>query len=159
MMTLEDEVLQSRFDLLAVIAPLSDATINRKGTIGAWSIKNVMAHLAAWDMWITAMLPERLATGEVPEAQRGSLADEDAWNAQQVAAHEHLTPAEQRDEWEQSRLALMRRLRELGDALLNSARPWPGWDGTLADYIREAICAHDAEHREALAAIDDTLGA
>src|SRR5215813_7885789 len=85
---------RTRETLLETFAGLPDATLNQKGVVGEWSIKNVLAHVAAWEQTVTGFLPERLATGAKP-AIFTQMSDEDAWNEKTVTQHEHLSPQQQ----------------------------------------------------------------
>ena len=54
---------------------LDEAALDRKGVIGDWSIKNVLAHIAAWEAWVVEALPTRMTTGATPEDFRRRAAD------------------------------------------------------------------------------------
>ena len=108
MTNLTDSLNQERAMLLDAIKDLPDDFLERKGVIGEWSIKNVLAHLVSWERAVTDFLPERIATGVKPTIFAVIGADEDGWNAKQVASREHLTVREQFDELQQSRQALCR---------------------------------------------------
>jgi hypothetical protein len=141
-----DELEHERTALLETIAGLDDAALERQGIIGAWSIKNCLAHLAGWESWVLGSLPTRLATGQVPEPLRSATADEDAWNAEQVARREELSPGAQIEALARTRAKLVAYLRQLGPAALVRRRPWPSWEDSLGDYILAAIRDHDREH-------------
>jgi DinB family protein len=145
--------------LLELIASVPEAILDRKGVVGDWSIKNVLAHLAAWDLVVAQALPERLATGQTPEVLKLITADEDAWNALQVDEGEELTPEDQLAEFEWTRSVLLQYLRSLDDATLAKRAPWQGWDDTLAEYIMQGVGAHEHEHTEHIAAGLKRLGA
>ncbi len=146
-----ESLTRSREALLAAIAGLPDATLDRKGVVGEWSIKNVLAHVAAWEQAVTGFLPERLATGAKP-AIFAEMTDEDAWNEKEVAAHEHLAPQEQVQQLAAAREALLQLIRGLGDETLNRQHPWPEWKDTLAAYLLDSIGGHEQEHLEAVQA-------
>jgi hypothetical protein len=155
MTNLFETLSQERAIFLDALKNLPDALLDQKGVVGEWSIKNVLAHLTGWESVVTHLLPERLASGIKPEILSVIGADEDAWNAQQVASHEQFTPEEQLDEFEQTRQALFHVLSNVGEEALNRQHPWPEWEGTLATYIFEEIGGHEREHREAvLAAVE-----
>lgn len=139
--------------LLAVVARYDDAAQDHKGTVGEWSIKNVLAHLAAQERIVATTTPQRLRTRETPAVIAAINADAERWNAEHVAAAEHLTPAEQRAELAVARAALVEMIRALGDEALARPNPWPGWQGTLAEYLIAVIASHEREHREAIAAV------
>ena len=153
MTTLSDalaELGRTRAELLAAIGGLDEAALDRKGVIGEWSIKNVLAHIAAWEAWVVEALPARMATGATPHDFRQRAQDEDRFNAEEVAEREELTPDEQLMELERTRAELLNYLRELDAATLARAHPWDTWEGTLPDYLLQALRDHEAEHVEAL---------
>jgi DinB family protein len=141
-----------RHALLAALAGRSPQTLERAGVVGDWSIKNVLAHLAARELVVAQALPERLSTGKTPEVLATIAANEDAWNAAQVAEGEELSPGDQLAElgWTQS--VLLQYVRSLDDATLERRRPWVGWEGTVAEYIADAIAHHEREHTEQISA-------
>ena len=136
----------TRAELLGVVAGLDPAALDRKGVVGAWSIKNVLAHLAAWEDWVVQALPERVATGATPADFRERARDEDRFNAAEVAEREELAPDEQLMELERTRDALLAYLRGLDAATLARANPWDTWQGTIPEYLVAALRDHEAEH-------------
>lgn len=152
MINLFESLSQERAALFDAIKDLPAERLDQKGVAGEWSIKNVLAHLVAWENAVTDFLPARIATGARPAIFAVIGDDEDGWNAQQVALREHLTPQQQLDEFEQNRQALLQLLRNVGDETLNQQCPWPEYKGTVAEYILESIGGHENEHREAILA-------
>lgn len=137
--------------LLATIAGLPDTALDKKGVVGDWSIKNVLAHLTDWERIVVQMLPERIAKGATPEILSTISADEDAFNAQGIARSEHLTPQEQLSQFAQSRQALFQLARDLGEETLQRRHPWPEWEGSIDEYILASIGEHEREHRDEIA--------
>jgi uncharacterized damage-inducible protein DinB len=155
MTTLEQAIEQlssARAELLGAIDGLDDAALDRKGLVGGWSAKNVLAHIAAWEAWVILALPARLAERATPPDLAARLADEDAANAEEVAEREELTPDEQIMELERNRAELLAYLRTLDQATLERRQPWQGWDGTIPEYLLAALRDHEAEHAAALRA-------
>ena len=146
------ELGRTRAELLAAISGLDEAALDRKGVIGDWSIKNVLAHIAAWEAWVVEALPPRMTTGATPEDFRQRAADEDRFNAEEVAEREELTPDEQLMELERTRAELLAYLRGLDAAALERKHPWDSWEGTLPEYLLEALRDHEAEHVDVLRA-------
>jgi uncharacterized damage-inducible protein DinB len=135
-----------------------DEALTPKGIVGAWSIKNVLAHLADQERLVAQVLPQRLATGITPEIVSIINADADASNAKQIEASEHLAFNEQLKQLEQARQALVQVLRDVGEEALNRKHPWPEWEGTVAEYILQVVVEHEREHRETmLAALEKGL--
>jgi uncharacterized damage-inducible protein DinB len=147
-----DEITGNRAELLAAITGLDEETLDRKGVVGEWSIKNVLAHLTGWEAWLIDVMPEALASGVTPERAQRALREMDAWNAEQVTEREEYTPDEQLTELERTRDELIARLRTLDDAVLEQEQAWFGRPHPVAEYIRICTSHHDDEHREALSA-------
>ena len=156
MTTLSDalaELGHTRAELLAAIGGLDEAALDRKGVVGDWSIKNVLAHIAAWEAWVVEALPARMATGTTPADFMQRVADEDRFNAEEVAEREELTPDEQLMELERTRAELLAYVSSLDTAALERKQPWDTWEGTVSEYLLEALRDHEAEHVEALRAV------
>lgn len=145
--------------LLDTLHPCTDDQLNQKGVVGEWSIKNVLAHLVAWEEIVLETLPERLATGQRPAIFKAIGDDEDGFNARAVAERESLTPTEQIFALTNERAQLVNYLRSLGEETLQRQHPWAGWNGTLTEYILAAICDHEKEHCDTICAAVATLPA
>jgi len=141
---------QERAKLVDAIQVLSDSVLNQKGLVGEWSIKNVLAHLNDWEQIVIQILPERLATGVTPKILFDINADEDGWNARQINSSEHMTPQEQLAQFQQTRQELVQLIHEIGEEGLQREHPWSTWQGTVAEYILEAVGEHEREHRDAV---------
>ncbi len=139
---------QERADFLAALQGVSPAILDRHGVVGTWSVKNVLAHLASWELVVVQALSERLETGQTPEVMATISADRDSWNALMVDEVDDLTPEDQLAELEWTRAVLMQYLGSLDDATLAKAQPWSGWDGAVTDYVRDAIAQHERAHGE-----------
>jgi hypothetical protein len=145
-MDILEELRNTRTALLDTIANLDEDAQERKGLIGDWSAKNVLAHLAAWEAVVVIALPARLATGEMPAELKARIADEDRYNAEEIAEREELTMPEQLMELERIRAALLGELHRLDAATWQRHGLWSGWQGTLAEYLRASILEHEEEH-------------
>ena len=141
---------QTRGELLQLLSGMDEATLNRKGAVGEWSIKNVLAHLAAWEEWVAGALPQRLATGSTPADFSERAENEDRFNDVEVAMREHLSGAAQIAELGQLRADLVAYLRSLDPATLAQAQPWDRWAGTIPAYVLAALGEHEVEHIAAL---------
>jgi DinB superfamily len=147
-----DGMNRDRAQLVKIILEVPEATLDQKGVVGEWSIKNVLAHLTAWETVVAETLPERFATGRRPEILLHIAADEDGWNAEEVKAREVFSPREQIAEMEQIRHQFLQELHDLGEAGLQRKQPWPqcGKDETVMDYVLEQVGGHEREHLEAI---------
>jgi len=140
------ELARTRAELLAALGGLDEAALDRKGVVGDWSVKNVLAHIAAWEAWVVEAFPARMTTGATPEDFRQRAADEDRFNAEEIAEREELTPDEQLMELERTRAELLAYVRSLDTDVLERTQPWDSWAGSLPEYLLEALRDHEAEH-------------
>jgi hypothetical protein len=139
-----------RQQLLADLEPLSTEQLNAEDVVGTWSIKNVLAHLTAWENTVIGFLPDRIATGKRPTIYNQISEDEE--NAQVVQSAAHLTPQEQLATFASAREDLLHLVDSFDEATLDRDHPWPSWDGTVAEYILAGVGDHEREHREAILA-------
>jgi hypothetical protein len=158
-MEIYEELERTRAALLDALAGLDEASLDCKGIVGEWSIKNALAHIAAWEAWVVQALPARLAVGKTPADFLARVRDEDRFNAEEVAEREELTPSEQLIELERTREALLAELRGLDAAAWERRNPWDTWEGTLAEYLRASLMDHEQEHIEELRAAAERLRA
>jgi hypothetical protein len=151
MTDLLDDLAGTRTRLLANLSGLSDEQLARKGTVGSWSIKDVLGHVAAWEWMVSGFVPEWLVTGQAPEVLH--VLEEygnDAANTITVAERAALTPGEQLEEMQRARARLVTCIHTLGDAALERSKPMGDWDDTLAAYFKDEVGGHEAEHAKAI---------
>src|SRR5262249_47531177 len=113
--TVTEVLTERRQALLEAITGLSDEALDRKEAVGHWSIKNVLAHLTAWEEVVTRITPERVRSGTYPEELQAINTDEDAYNARMISAREHLTPQEQLAQLARARARLLEMVQGLGN--------------------------------------------
>jgi uncharacterized protein (TIGR03083 family) len=148
-----NELTHNRNQLLALISHLSEDQLEHPNLIGTWSIKNLIAHLAAWESWGTEMLLEALPTGIIPEHLKAAIVvDYDTWNAEQVAERAELSADEQLVELDRVRTALLEVVARLDAKTLAQQVTWNNQPETVADFVR-IWADHDLEH------LDDLRGA
>jgi len=128
-----DHYRQTREDLLAAIAGLTDARMTERSLDG-WSVKDHLAHLATWDD-IRAAEVERISAGH--ESAWHTTQDQgDAYNVISYDLRRDLSPAQVRWELETSRQRLL--------AAITAATP-RGLDASL--YGDAGLSSgHEAQH-------------
>jgi len=82
-------LVAGRRDLLHTLEGLSDADLTRVGVSGAWSVRDILAHIAAWDRQVVLALEAWLAGTTPPRA----VPDIAGFNAQVTAAASGASPA------------------------------------------------------------------
>ena len=71
-------------ELLASVQGLDERAMSTR-FYGAWSVKDILAHIAGWQHTMTGAM-ERMARGERPTPEGVDYSDADAWNAKFAAA-------------------------------------------------------------------------
>ena len=109
-------------DLLAAYAGLSEAEMTAPGVVGNWSVKDLIAHLSAWEKESLKHVPAILAGRRTPRysAVYGGI---DVFNATSVARDRDLPLTEvlgRRDRTHRRLLALIARLPD--EALAGETR-------------------------------------
>jgi predicted transcriptional regulator YdeE len=79
-------VRQSREQFHRMVEPLSDAQMTAPGVQGAWSVKDIVAHVVAWEELMVRWL-ENVARGETPDMPAFDQASIDRLNEQMYLAH------------------------------------------------------------------------
>jgi hypothetical protein len=110
-----------------------------------WSVKDLLAHVAAWDRWELRQM-ERILDGERPQ---GAAVDE--YNAIVVAQWRDRSLEEVVAELRDARAAWVTWLRDLSDDVFFEGRPFDTWDWAFPNCLR-VEWEHDAEHAAQIAA-------
>lgn len=145
-----------RARLEAAIAGLSEETMRQPGVVGHWSIKDVLAHIAAWEaelvtaLWYTAI-------GRRPRLV--DIRDVDAWNERRYQENKDRPLERILNDFRGVYDQLLRRMEELTDEDLNDPHRYDWTGGTpLAEVIAENSYAHEAEHAEQIEAYRKQAG-
>jgi uncharacterized protein (TIGR03083 family) len=139
-----DRIRSARQALNEAISGLSEEELTAEGAVGDWSVKDVLAHLAAWQ-GEAALAVERAARGE----EVGALITEsvDEWNQRRVEERRRLPLVD-----------VVQEFNETHDRLLAKLEEWPsdtaplgpnGWDDSARLWW---LTEHDGEHLDALKA-------
>lgn len=133
---------RARFD--AIIAPLSDSDLLAPGVVESWSIKDLMAHIAAWES-IFLDWYETGKRGETPD--RSDLDDLDGLNRRLYEQHKDRGLDDVRALFADS----YRRVRAACETMTEAELFDPGhftWTGdrALVIFLRANTDEHYAEH-------------
>lgn len=133
-----ERVRAARADLNEALNGLSEEQMTQDVVTGEWTVKDILAHLAAWQEE-TLLSVERAERGEDP----GSIIDDDVdgWNANRVAERRRLPLVD-----------IMQEFTSTYDQLLHALDRWPSdtvplgpasWDETSRLWW---LTEHDREH-------------
>jgi hypothetical protein len=154
-MNANDVLRYGHLTLLATLDALPAGQAEAPGVCGVWSAKDVVAHLASYELLLAELL-EAFVAGR----QQAFVSPMDAaFNDEQVARRRSLSLAEARDEYERA----YGRVSELiGQVPAEQRRqagelPWYGAEYDLEDYLVYAFYGHKREHSAQIAAFCDRL--
>lgn len=144
---------QGRARLLSAIEGLGEEEMTISGVVGDWSVKEVLAHIAAWDKESKAVI-ERAISQEQPKfdytisGRRGFA----KWNAQEVEKRRAMSVGQILAEMEEAREGLIELTRQLSDEELSRRfiPPWR-WPSTPRRNL-EIQAEHDIEHADQIMA-------
>jgi hypothetical protein len=77
---------KSHEELEAVIARFSDEELITPGRLGDWSLREVLAHIAAWDRWGQRVIEIRLTDDDLPADMKEEAQNPDPFNARAAEA-------------------------------------------------------------------------
>jgi len=134
---------QARAELLAAIEGLSEADVTVLPVAGAWTIRDVLAHIGGWAAWDLAEI-RGIQAGRPPDLT--AIQDVDTFNAGLVAARSTWSLDQIRAEMAETQAAMLSLLADLSDEDLFRGASFRGpyWDN-LAGWLQVAW-EHEEEH-------------
>jgi hypothetical protein len=154
-MTVE-EIVESldatRERLLTVLEPLPDEALEYPGTIGPWSVKDVLAHLAAWESeLVTGLL--HLQQGKKPTHLLAAMGQRDEYNAKRYEENKDRNLDRVFADFQDVRMQLESWIEEFSDRALNNPNQYKALNGQpLWQVIKNSSFGHEAEHIPAIGA-------
>jgi hypothetical protein len=147
-----EELEYSRIQILEILETMPDDTLVEPGTIGEWSIADVLAHLTAWESELVTLLMQ-VDQGKKPEKYLNAVKDIQAYNLQRYQENKGRGLNRIFDDFHGVRRQLEEWLEEFSDQQLNDPNRYPWAKGRpLWRFIKECSFAHEAEHIEDLEA-------
>jgi DinB superfamily len=142
------QMTRSRAETLTLVRRIHTAALRQPRTQGAWSIRDVLVHIAAWE----AEGARRLALIARGRGDRivwyDTTAELDAFNARVVRAARGLGPRAVFRRLAAARTRLVAALRRLPPSALAD----PGHALPVTRWLREFAWTHEAGHRRAIRA-------
>jgi hypothetical protein len=131
----------------ALLAEIGEARIGQPGVAGAWSIKDIVAHLTGWRKRTVARL-QAAATGdpEPPPPWPSHLQTDDEINAWIYEMNQRRSLREVLDDSQQTFLALVTAIEALPEAELIDPHHFPWTNGEVLS--AKAVFAHFHEEHE-----------
>lgn len=140
------EIEAARTELNDALDGLTPEQMRRSGAVGIWSVKDVLAHLTAWESELVTALND---------AQRGSkpaivdIDEIDEWNEEQYHASVRRSLEAVLDDFEAVYRALWRVVEGFNERKLTDNRVYSWMEGEPLSYlIAENAYLHEQEHAE-----------
>ena len=142
-----EQIRKARGAIMAALDGLSPDAMLRPGVIGLWSVKDILAHLTAWQSELITALAQLDKPNRVPEIV--NIEDIDEWNAEQYRASARRTLAAVMEDFSGVHKHLLKAVESLDDKTLDNARKFPWMEGEPLSYlIAENGYWHEQEHAE-----------
>lgn len=158
-----DQVLAARKVLLNAIDGLPQDAMLRPGAMGMWSVKDILAHLTAWESELVTAL-SKLDAKQMPGILK--IDDIDDWNADQYHTAAPRPLGDVLEDFHGVHKHLVRTIEALDDKALSDPRRFRWMEGEPLSYlILENAILHEQEHAEAIlewrsaSGLDDRHGA
>jgi len=143
-----------RAGLLEQLIGLDERTLTEVPVLNGWTIKDLLAHIAAWDRWELREM-KRMVRGDPPDLT--AVRDMDGFNAAVVSAWRDRTLSEVLVELQDGRAAWVAWLRTLAEEEFFRRRLFEGEDWCFSGCV-EIQWRHDAEHAAQIAAWREAAG-
>jgi hypothetical protein len=125
---------------------LTDEHMLQVGAVGIWSIKDVLAHLVAWEAELVTAL-SRLEQHKRQPPRIVEIDDIDEWNEEQYHINAARSLDVVLDDFQGVHKHLIAALEHLDDRTLDDNRRWPWMEGEPLSYlVYENAIWHEDEH-------------
>jgi uncharacterized damage-inducible protein DinB len=150
------ELSSARSELLAALTGLDPEELLITGVTGLWSVKDILAHLVAWESEVVTAL-NQVQNKRLPAMLR--IEDIDEWNAEQYKISLRRPFAVIQADLEGVHKMLRRMIEDFDPQSLLDNRRYPWMEGEPLWYlIEENVTLHEREHAGEIRAWRESLG-
>jgi uncharacterized damage-inducible protein DinB/predicted RNase H-like HicB family nuclease len=146
------QLAAARADLLYHLIGLEENQLATLPALDTWTVKDVLAHIAAWDRWELQVM-QTMASGETPDFS--AVKDVDAFNAAVVNQWQKRTLKDVLDELHAARTAWVDWLQEVPLTTFFQPRKYRKYDWSFPGCV-EVQKKHDSEHGKQIASWRET---
>jgi hypothetical protein len=140
------ELCEARAAMRAALDGLSEEDMLRPGVVGIWSVKDTLAHLAAWEAELVTAL-NQAQIGHEPAMM--AVEDIDEWNEDQYHVNASRPLKAILGDWESVLKMLIHMVEDYNERDLIDGRRYPWMEGEPLTYlIEETASLHEREHAE-----------
>lgn len=143
--------------VLGTIDGVPPAAWATPGVCGVWSVKDLIAHLASYEMVLVDVLTSLTDGGPTPTLDRFKAGPE--FNDAEVAAYQGMAAEEALDGYTRAHERTMTLIAKIPEETRRQpgTLPWYGAEYALDDFIVYAFYGHKREHSAQIDAFKDTL--
>lgn len=143
------EIRDARAHLLAAIKGLSEDEMRQPGVAGYWSVKDILAHLVAWEAELVTALSRKLSRRSKDAPRIVLIDDIDEWNAEQYHLNAPRPLSVILEDFHGVHKYLLRAVEDLDERVLETPMYFEWMEGEpLAYLIRDIAVWHEEEHAE-----------
>lgn len=144
--------------LLKSLSGFSEDDYYKSGACGYWSIKEIIAHLASFELMLDEAISS-VTTGNLGQILTAYLDNHQDFNDQQVSQRANLRMDQTLQQYKDAHRSLMTTAAEISDSLYrqNGTIPWYGDEYCLNDLIVYSNYGHKREHSAQVNAFRDIL--
>jgi len=155
-----DVLKYGHLTLLHAIEDLPQPAWHTGGVCGWWSVKDIVAHLASFEVVLVDILQSSLGSGPTPQLDEMLALDPEEFNRVQVEPRTHRSVAEVLSELSDAHARVMILIAEIPieQRRQPGTLPWYGVEYDLEDLIAYQYYGHKREHSAQIAVYRDGLG-
>jgi hypothetical protein len=151
-----DTLSTIRADLLQVLNGLTPEQMLQPGVTGIWSVKDILAHLVAWEAEVVTAL-NQVQNRRVPSII--NIEDIDEWNEEQYHTNRERPLEAILADFEGVHKMLCRMVEDFDERALTDTRRYPWMEGEpLWFLIEDSVILHEQEHAEEIGAWRKNIG-
>lgn len=140
-----DTLSATRAELLAALDGLTPDQMILPGVTGIWSVKDILAHLVAWEAEVVTALNQAQQNRRMPSII--AIEDIDEWNEEQYYINSARSLEAILSDFEGVHKMLCRMVTDFDERALTDGRRYPWMEGEpLWLLIEETVILHEQEH-------------
>lgn len=151
-----DTLSASRADFLEALNGLTPEQMLQPGVTGVWSVKDILAHLVAWEAEVVTAL-NQVQNRHMPSII--SIEDVDEWNEEQYHTNKARPLEAIQADFAGAHKMLYRMVEDFDERALTDNRHYPWMEGEpLWFLIEDSVILHEQEHASEIRAWRENMG-
>ena len=144
--------------ILQALAEFPEAGVDTPGACGAWSVKDIVAHLVSYEQVLVDVLSTFLGRHPTPCLDKFTKPG-GQFNDIEVSRRKGRTMSEMLDEFNDTHAQVMELAAQISPERFrhSGTLPWYGMEYALDDFLVYAFYGHKREHSAQIAAFHDLL--